>query len=234
MRKLLVNNSQKIKAITKSLGLEIKDINIYKTAFTHQSYANEHNVESNERLEYLGDAILDFLVADYLYHRYPQATEGNLTKVRAKYVCANANSEYALAINLDQCLLLGKGETEQGGKEKPSLLGNLFEAFLGAVYLDLGLQAVKTILDKIVFPQINDPNASFFIDYKSRLQELIQSESRKGVDYQLIKESGPAHDKTFMVSVFHDNLKLGTGVGKSKKEAEQNAAMDALEKLAIN
>lgn len=224
---------ENIKKIVDKLGIEVNDISLYVTAFTHQSYANEHKVQSNERLEYLGDAILDFLVAEYLYKKFPDYPEGKLTRIRAKYVCATANSNYAKQIGLDECLLLGKGEEEQGGKSKPSLLGDLFEAFIGAVYLDSGLHSVRKLLSKTVFPQIGDPESDFFFDYKSHLQEYIQAESRKGVEYVLIKETGPAHDKTFTVSVFHDHIKLGTGVGKSKKEAEQNAAQDALNKLVV-
>ncbi len=222
-----------IKKILDKLEIEANDIDLYITAFTHQSYANEHKVQSNERLEYLGDAVLDFLIAEYLYKTFPDLPEGKLTRIRAKYVCASANSRYATQIGLDKCLLLGKGEAEQGGKQKPSLLGDLFEAFLGAVYLDSGIDAIKKILSKIVFPQIGDPDNDFFVDHKSHLQEYIQAESRQGVEYVLIKETGPAHDKTFTVSVFHDRIRLGTGVGKSKKEAEQQAAQDALDKLAV-
>jgi ribonuclease-3 len=222
----------KIRSVLEKLDIVPTDLELYRVAFTHQSYANEHHVQSNERLEYLGDAILDFLVAEYLYNKFPNLPEGHLTRLRAKYVCANANSRYAIQIGLDQCLLLGRGEAEQGGKSKPSLLGDLLEAFLGAVYLDSGIDAVRKILNSIVFPQISE-GSNFFIDYKSHLQEYIQAESRLGVEYVLIKETGPAHDKTFTVSVYHDHLKLGTGVGKSKKEAEQNAARDALEILAV-
>src|SRR5690554_4875763 len=226
------SNDDRIKSILKSLNIKFNDFNIYKTAFTHQSYSNEHGVMSNERLEYLGDAILDFIVADYLYHKYPNETEGNLTKVRAKYVCARANSEYATILKLNEAFLLGKGETEQGGKTKQSLLADLFEAFLGAVYLDNGIDKVKEILEKLVFPKINS-QSNFFIDYKSKLQEYIQSESRKSVEYQLVKDTGPAHNKTFTVVVIHGNVKLGVGVGKSKKDAEQKTAEDTLQKLAI-
>lgn len=226
-------NNEKIISILKSLNIKFNDFNLYKTAFTHQSYANEHGVKSNQRLEYLGDAILDFLVADYLYHKYPDEPEGNLTKIRAKYVCTKANSEYAVKLKLNECLLLGKGESEQGGKHKQSLLADLFEAFLGAIYLDQGIDKVNEVLEKIVFPVINNQSV-FFIDYKSKLQEYIQAESRKTVEYQIVKDSGPAHNKTFTVVVMHGNVKLGIGVGKSKKDAEQKAAEDALRKLALN
>ena len=213
--------------IANKLGLKYNDLNLYLTAFTHTSYANEHKTTNNERLEFLGDAILDFLVGEYLYNNYTDMVEGKLTKFRAQYVCQDANCSYAKAIGLDKCLLLGKGEKEQGGLTKPSILGDLFEAFLGAVYLDLGFEMARHILEIVVFPNIKYEDH----DYKSRLQEYIQAESRKGVDYILEDETGPNHDKCFVFSVFHDGIKLGTGTGKNKKEAEQNAAKDALSKL---
>ena len=227
-----ISNDDKIRSILKTLDIYVNDFNLYRTAFTHQSYSNEHGVVSNERLEYLGDAILDFLVAEYLYFKYPNEPEGSLTKIRAKYVCTRANSDYAMQINLNEAFLLGKGETEQGGKNKQSLLADLFEAFLGAVYLDSGIKKVQEILERLVYPKINN-QSSFFIDYKSKLQEYIQSESRKSVEYQLIKDSGPAHNKTFTVIVIHDKVRLVMVVGKSKIESEQQAAEDALQKLAI-
>ena len=234
-KELLLNNfNEKLKEITKSLNLKIKNPELFKIAFTHQSFANEHHVESNERLEYLGDAILDFLVAEYLYTKYPNIPEGTLTKIRAKYVCANANMKYAQKFNLDEALLLGKGELEQGGRGKESVLGDLFEAFLGAIYLDLGMDHVKKILEKEVFPNIEIEDEGFFIDYKSKLQEFIQAESRETVKYVHHEATGEAHNKTFKASVYHDGVKLGTGVGKRKKDAEQEAARDALEKLATN
>ncbi|MGD9605212.1 MAG: ribonuclease III [Bacilli bacterium] len=228
------NDFEKVKRFARELNLPLKHWELYQLAFTHQSYANEHHDNSNERLEYLGDAILDFLVADYLYHRFPDLPEGQLTKIRAKYVCASANSKYAQALKLDQYILLGKGELEQGGKSKPSVLGDLFEAFLGALYLDLGIEVVRKTLEKFVFSQIEAQDPGFFVDYKSRLQEFVQAESREGVRYVLQEASGLAHDKTFRFAVFHEDIRLGVGVGKSKKEAQQNAAKDALEKLAIN
>ncbi|MGB4332694.1 MAG: ribonuclease III [Bacilli bacterium] len=226
-----MNSRRLVIPTVRSAGVEPGETELYFTAFTHQSYANEHNVESNERLEYLGDAVLNFLVAEYLYLRFPDMPEGVLTKTRAKFVCATANSRYALALRLNEAIMLGKGEAEQGGMRKASVLGDLFEAFLGAVYLDKGLSAVKEILERIVFPYIDSAEPGFFIDYKSRLQELIQSESRRNVEYVLDKETGPPHDKRFFVSVYHNGKKLGTGSGKTKKAAEQNAAETALKKL---
>jgi len=224
-------NDAKIRSILESLNIKYNDFDLFKTAFTHQSYSNEHGVKSNQRLEYLGDAVLDFLVADYLYHKYPDEPEGNLTKIRAKYVCTKANSEYAIKLKLNECILLGKGESEQGGKHKQSLLADLFEAFLGAVYLDQGIEKVRLVLEEVVFPVINNQSV-FFVDYKSKLQEYIQAESKKTVEYVIIKDSGPAHNKTFTVAAMHGNVRLGVGVGKSKKDAEQKAAEDALKKLS--
>lgn len=181
----------------------------------------------------MGDAILDFLVAEFLYKKYPNIPEGELSKIRAKYVLAEANAEYAKELGLDEFVLLGSGEKQQGRK-KVSVVGDLFEAFLGALYLDNGnLDEVRKVVEKVVFVKIEDLGVSgFFKDYKSLLQEFIQSESRIGVKYVLEKSFGPSHDKTFYVGVYHEDIKLGEGKGKSKKDAEQEAAKEALEKLA--
>lgn len=221
----------KLLSIFKELNIEIKDEALYQNAFTHTSYANEHPKEkSNERLEFLGDAILDFLFGEYLYKNYPDMPEGDMSKVRSKYVCANANCEYALELDLENYLLLGKGEEEQGGKTKVNVLADAFEAFLGAMYLDSGIDNVRKLLNKVIFSNIEYINKGFFVDYKSRLQEDIQAESRLAIEYHLESEVGPAHDKTFTMSVYHDGVKLGVGTAKSKKEAEQLAAKDALSK----
>ena len=221
----------KLLSIFKELNIEIKDETLYQNAFTHTSYANEHPKEkSNERLEFLGDAILDFLFGEYLYKNYPDMPEGDMSKVRSKYVCANANCEYALELDLENYLLLGKGEEEQGGKTKVNVLADAFEAFLGAMYLDGGIDNVRKLLNKVIFSNIEYINKGFFVDYKSRLQEDIQAESRLAIEYHLESEVGPAHDKTFTMSVYHDGVKLGVGTAKSKKEAEQLAAKDALSK----
>lgn len=226
--------AEKLKIILNKVNLIPHDTNIYFQAFTHPSYANEARVPNNERLEFLGDAILEFLVTEFLYQNFPEMPEGEMSKLRSKYVCTKANADYARQLALESALLLGKGEKEHGGRSKQSVLANLFEAFLGAVYLDLGLNEVKEILAIYVFPKILDPKQDFFYDYKSRLQEYIQAESRRGVEYVLESEHGPSHEKTFKVSVYHEHIKLGTGIGKSKKEAEQRAAEDAIEKLALS
>lgn len=220
------------KELASRVNIKYKDINLYYLAFTHTSYANEHHVPSNERLEYIGDAVLDALIGVYLYKKYPNMGEGELSKLRAKYVCEEANCDYSLALGLDKLIMLGKGEEEQGGRSRVTVLGDLFEAFLGALYLDHnGTKEIEKILSKYVYPNITD-SEEYHKDYKSTLQELIQAENRKSVNYEVIKDEGPAHNKTFTVAVFFENVKLGEGVGKSKKEAEQRAAKVALEKLA--
>ena len=218
-------------SFAKANNIKYNDASIFTLAFTHTSYANEHHLPSNERLEFIGDAVLDCLVGLYLYKKYPEMGEGELSKLRAKYVCEEANCDYSLALGLDKLIMLGKGEEEQGGRSRVTVLGDLFEAFLGALYLDTGTSEVKKILEKYVFPNISI-SEEYHKDYKSTLQELIQAENRKSVNYEVIKEEGPAHNKTFTVAVFFEKVKLGEGVGHSKKEAEQHAAKEALEKLA--
>lgn len=224
--------TKKFNIFMESTGLHYNNIEIYIKAFTHTSFANEHKVESNERLEFMGDAILDFLVGEYMYQNYPDMPEGDMSKNRSIYVCAEANNNYAIKLGLDKLLLLGKGEEEQGGRSRVNVLADLFEAFLGALYLDHNdLKYVRLVLEKIVYPNIRI-HKLYIQDYKSHLQELIQAENRKSVNYVVEKETGPSHDKTFVVGVYFEGAKLGEGTGKSKKDAEQNAAKVALEKLA--
>ncbi len=218
--------------ICSKIKLKYKKIDYYYEAFVHPSFANEHNLNFQyERLEFLGDAILDFLVGEFIY-KTKNIKEGDMTKLRAKYVCEQANADYTQELDLYSCLMVGKGAKKQGEDKKISVLGNLFESFLGAVYLDLGMDMARKILEQIVFPKIAVNTIEFFTDYKSKLQEYIQAESRNSVEYRLIHEEGPAHNKTFEIIVVHEGTKLGRGTGKTKKEAEQNAAKDALTKLA--
>lgn len=217
--------------IAKRLHLKYINVEFYRVAFTHKTYGNEHNCLYNERLEFLGDAILDFLVAEYLYKKFPDMLEGELSKTRAKFVCAEANAEYAKTLKLNESLLLGKGEAAQGGDTKLSVLADLFEAFLGAVYLDLGIGKVRDILNQVIFSRFESIDQGFFDDYKSELQEYIQAESRESLVYNF-QEEGPSHDKTYMVEVVHEGVILGKGSGKSKSKAEQAAAKDALSKVA--
>ena len=206
------------------------DINkkIYTTAFTHTSYANEHKVESYERLEYLGDAVLELIMSEYLYLNTTEE-EGKMTKLRAHYVCENALYEYSLRLNLNNYLLLGKGEAESGGKVRKTIVADIFEAFIGAMFLDKGIDFVKDFMYKYIIPIIENNEIDFFDDYKSVLQELVQTDKRS-LEYVVIDEVGPAHNKTFTVIVKIDDVIYGKGIAHSKKEAEQEAAHDALRK----
>ncbi len=212
------------------LNIKPKDINLYKTAFSHSSYANEHKAKNDyERLEFLGDAVLDLVVADYLYNNHKDS-EGEMTKVRASYVCENANYCYATGLNLQNYILLGNGESNSGIKK--AIVADIFEALMGAIYLDLGYATVRNVILNIILPYINNPDITFFSDYKSSLQEMVQTE-QKSLEYNLVKEEGPAHQKQFTTEVIIDGIVYGTGVGSSKKEAEQEAAKQAIDKLAI-
>ena len=216
----------------KKLNIKPKNLSLYVTAFSHSSYANEHKAKSDyERLEFLGDSVVDLAIADYLYSCKSE-TEGEMTKVRASYVCENALYEYSMNLGLNQYIRVGHGEEKEGGKYKKAIVADIFEALIGAVYLDLGYATARKVVLNIIVPYIEDPKISFFSDYKSALQEYVQTE-QKSLSYQLINEEGPAHDKTFTVEVIIDNIVYGRGVGGSKKEAEQEAAKQAIEKLAI-
>lgn len=223
--------SDKFNELALKWGIKVKNIDLYYEAFCHPSFANENNCRHYERLEFLGDAILGFLVGEYLYMTRKEAPEGEMTKLRANFVCTQANAEYSLKLGLDKCLMLGKG-AKLHNEDSQSIHADLFESFLGAMYLDNDVDFVRKFLERFLFPIIASKNVDFLVDYKSRLQEFIQSESRKGVVYTLIGEEGPPHNKTFEVAVYHENVRLGTGTGKSKKEAEQNAAKDALKIVA--
>ena len=155
-----------------------------------------------------------------------------MTKVRASYVCENANYEYASSLDLSKYILVGNGEMKDGGRYKKAIVADIFEAMLGAIYIDLGFATVKKVIFNVVVPYIEDPNIIFFSDYKSVLQENVQTE-QKSLEYVLVNEEGPAHERTFTVNVLVDDIVFGTGVGNSKKEAEQEAAKEALRKLAI-
>ncbi len=223
--------SRNIRDLEQQFNLSFKNYNLLVRAMTHSSYANENNCLSNERLEFIGDAVLDLVVGKYLYDIIPES-EGVLTKKRAQEVCEPALYNYAKSINLGDYLLLGKGEESSGGREKPALLADAFEAFLGAVYIDSGLKEVYKVVEKVVFPYIKKNLHKEDSDYKSKLQELLQSDKR-GLKYEIISETGPAHEKEFVARVYMDDIiVMGDGVGKTKKEAEQNAALAALQKLA--
>ena len=204
---------------------------IYDTAFSHSSYCNENNIkEDYQRLEFLGDKVLDLIISDYLYHQTNFA-EGKMTKIRSMYVCENALYEYALLLDFPLYVKVGKGEEQSGGKKRKAILADMFESFLGAVYLEQGYLKAKEIVYDVVIPFIQKTPEIFFMDYKSKLQELVQTD-KKSVDYILVKEEGPSHDRTFTINVVVEGIVLGTGIAKTKKDAEQAAAKEALDKQA--
>ena len=215
------------------LNIKPKDLSLYKNAFMHSSYVNEHKVKNDyERLEFLGDAVLDLVVADYLYTHYKE-TEGEMTKVRASYVCENALYRYSMDMGFNNYIKVGHGEENNGGKYKKAIVADIFEAIMGAIYLDLGYETVRRVVLDIIVPYIQNPDIVFFEDYKSALQQAVQT-AKQSVIYEVVKEEGPAHDKTFTIEAKVDGIIYGKGVGNSKKDAEQIAAKDALEKLAKN
>ncbi len=210
------------------LNIPYNNEKLYERALTHTSYANENDVESYERLEYLGDAVLELVISDYLY-KNTEYEEGRMTKLRSHYVCENANYEYSIRLGLNDYLKLGHGEEERGGKYRKAIVADIFESFVGAMYLDIGFDEVKKFIYKVVIPLIEDKTVDFFDDYKSVLQELVQTD-KKSLEYVIVDEKGPAHEKEFTAVVKIDDIVYGTGVAHSKKEAEQIAAHDALTK----
>ncbi len=225
--------SKDIKELEKKFNLKFNDFSLLERAMMHSSYANEQNMKSNERLEFVGDAVLDLAVAKFLFEHLDES-EGVLTKKRAQEVCEQSLYEYAKSIHLGDYLLLGKGEEMSGGREKPALLADAFEALLGAIFMDKGYLETYKVLEKVVFPVIKKNMNEEDNDYKSKLQELVQSDKRT-LQYIIVSETGPAHEKEFTARVYMDeNIIMGEGIGKSKKEAEQNAALATLNKLAKN
>lgn len=208
--------------------IKTKNKELYIRALTHTSYANESGTISYERLEYLGDAVLELIMSEYLYNN-TDCPEGEMTKIRANYVCEEALYNYSLALGLNDFLLLGVGEEENGGRMRKAIVADIFEAFIGAMFLDKGLEVVKTFLYKHVIPIIEENKMSFLHDYKSTLQEYVQTD-KKSLEYVIVAESGPAHNKEFTSVVKIDGRVYGTGTAHSKKEAEQAAAADALAK----
>lgn len=200
-------------------------------AFTHSSYVNEHRRKfftDNERLEFLGDAVLELSVSQYLFQQYTGMSEGELTKLRAAIVCEPSLVIFANELNFGKFVLLGKGEELTGGRERPALLADVFEAFIGALYLDQGLETVVLFLEKVVFPKIELGAFSHVMDYKSQLQEVIQQQNNGMLSYEIVEEKGPAHNRTFVSRVMLNAKELGIGKGRSKKEAEQHAARLAI------
>lgn len=225
-----------VEAMQKVIGYEFKNPLILEEALTHSSYANEHRsncTKDNERLEFLGDAILDLVISEYLFKKHPEMPEGDLSKLRASIVCEGSLAKTAKTIHLGEYILLGKGEEMTGGRERASILADGFEAVTGALFLEGSFDLAKSFLTKTLVRQVEGLTSleDLYADYKTLLQENIQKESSVPIHYEVVGEEGPDHDKHFYVEVLHGKTVLGKGCGKSKKEAEQDAAKRALDKL---
>ena len=217
--------------IFKRLNFNPTNINLYYQAFTHTSYANERKISSNEKLEFLGDAILEFVVSDYLYANYKKLKEGEMTKVRATVVCEESLHQVALKYHFDDLLYLGKGEKISGGNHKKAILADSVEAVIAAIFLDSGLEeAKKFILDNLKEAIEQASKSVGQKDYKTVLQEKLQKHGTVHIEYSIIKEEGPDHDKTFVAEVKCNGKQLAVGQGNTKKQAEMEAARVALEK----
>lgn len=215
----------------KKLDILPGDLKLYQTAFSHASYVHEHHMKNDyERLEFLGDKVLDLAISDYLYNNLNKS-EGDMTRIRASYVCENACFQYATDLEFSDYIKVGHGEETDGGRFKKVILADIFESFCGAMYLDQGYEKAKEVILKIIVPYIKNPNIEFFSDYKTAIQEYVQMDGLNAI-YELVRESGPSHNKEFEAVLKIDGIILGTGVGSSKKDAEQEAAKDALDKMA--
>lgn len=211
--------------LLKEYGIIFEGETLINKALTHTSYANENNIESYERLEFLGDAVLELVCSDYFF-RKTHLPEGEMSKLRSLYVCENALYEYSSKINLNKYIKLGNGIKEAN----KTVIADVFEAVIGVIFLEYGINKVRELFNKLIVPYI-EKNTDFLSDYKSLLQEHVQT-AKKSVKYKVIDESGPAHNKNFKVSASIGGIVYGIGSGKSKKEAEQEAAKDAFSKQA--
>lgn len=228
-----IKKSSKWQSLEEKTGVKFTSSKLLKHAFIHRSYLNEtrEKLTSNERLEFLGDAVLEFLASEYLYISYPKLPEGMLTNIRSSIVKTESLANVAKELGFGKYLFVSRGEEDGGGRHNPSLLADVFEAFLGALFLDQGIKAADKFLKRFLFPKISEiVNKKTYIDFKSSLQEKVQEKCRISPTYRVIKEEGQDHAKTFWIEVLVDKKVLGRGKGKSKQEAEQQAAKQSLEK----
>lgn len=228
----------KVRTFAAEQGIPVHNVQLLNRALTHTSYANEHrdeHVHDNERLEFLGDAVLDLVIGEYLFLKYPEWTEGELTRAKASVVCESALAPRSEYFHVGEYLLLGRGEEQTGGRTRASILADAFEAIIGAIYIDTSydeaaafiLTHLQVYLDKIA-------SGNYTHDYKTDLQELVQQQGEAEIRYQLERDEGPDHDKTFYMGVYINGRRCGTGMGKSKKEAAQQAAREALATMTEN
>ena len=227
------DDQKKLEELQKSLGYYFNDIDLIETALTHSSYANEHKLhisKCNERLEFLGDTIVNLVTSEYLYNKYPFYPEGELTKIRAKVVCEPSLAFVARKLNIGEYLFLGKGEEATGGRNRESILADATEAICGAIFLDSNYERVRDYLLTNFEADIVAAVAKgdLFVDYKTELQERLQKVSRAKLEYSVVREEGPDHNKIFYMDVLINNETIGSGFGRNKKEAEQMAAKEAL------
>ena len=226
---------ERINQLEKNIGYVFRDKNKAFQAITHSSYAYEHRSEglsSNERLEFLGDSVLSFLITNKLFKEVSDMPEGEMSKLRASVVSEASLSKCAKELNIGEVLLLGKGEEIMGGRKRPSILADAMEAVIGSIYLDGGMNAADDFVSRILRENYEKAiQGTLFSDYKTKLQEEVQKGSNCTIKYTVIDESGPDHDKVFTVAVFVNGEQMGRGTGKTKKEAEQKAAGDALNRL---
>ena len=218
--------------LAEKFRLTFDDTELLETAFTHTSYANEHRllkISHNERLEFLGDAVLQLVISEYLFALYPSKPEGDLSKMRSMIVREESLAGFSRDCGFDQFIKLGKGEEKSGGRNRDTILGDAFEAFLGALLLDKDLLTVKEFIYQVMIPKVEAGDFEMIKDYKTHLQELLQVNGDVDIRYQVISEIGPAHDKMFEVEVLVEGQSLGRGQGRSKKLAEQEAAKNAVE-----
>lgn len=230
-----MNRKEELNRFQKKIGYQFKEPKLLQEALIHSSYSNENPdaPRCNERLEFLGDAVLELLVSDLLFRKYPNLPEGVLTKKRSQIVCEPSFAYIGKRLHIPEYLLLGKGEEATGGRERKSIIADAFEALCGAVYLDGGMkflqEYLEIYLEEIIRQELEEEVA--FVDYKSRLQELMHRMSAKPPEYRVVRELGPAHNKIFHVAVYINGEIAGRGQGKNKKAAEQSAAKIALEAL---
>ncbi len=229
----ILSNNKRIEEFEKIIGYSFRNKSLISEALTHSSYANEHRLNymsNNERLEFLGDAVLEISISEYLYNRYPDEPEGYLTKMRASIVCEPTLALCSKDIRLGEFLLLGKGEELTGGRERKSITSDAFEAVIGAIYLDGGFANAKEFIDKFILADIKDKQ--LFYDSKTILQEIVQAKGDKNLVYKLVGENGPDHNKQFEVNAMLGDEIVGKGIGRTKKAAEQEAAYNAI--MTIN
>lgn len=224
-----------MKGLEDSLKYNFKNKELLLNALTHSSFANEIRDPhaSNERLEFLGDSVLSVIVADYIFSQFPEKPEGELTKLRASLVCEKSLCSFSKDLGLGEFLRLGKGEDLNGGRNRPSILADAFEAVLAAMYLDGGMEVARRHVMRFVIDELKHTEDEVFKDYKTSLQEIIQQNPEEQLSYVLTNESGPDHDKSFTVEVHLNSNVIGTGIGKNKKQAEQAAAKQALILMGI-